>query len=117
MFNGKCSCHICFIFVLGVAYIRGSCVDNKSIYEELITFCISEWLAAFGFVISFYFVVLFDEVVETITQMRCKVQRRTSCSVGSEHNVVLVIQFFLYEPSTVFLLQFFTVVNKQCGVG
>jgi len=31
MLNGKCSCHICLIFVLGVAYILGSCVDSKSI--------------------------------------------------------------------------------------
>ena len=37
----------------------------------------------------------------------------TYISVGSEHNVVLVVQFFLCEPSTSFLLQFFTVVNKH----
>jgi len=76
---------------------------NPSINVELVTFCISGWLAAFSFVISFYFVVSFDEAVETVTQKWCKVQQRTSCSVGSEHNVVLVIQFFLHEPSTVFL--------------
>jgi hypothetical protein len=73
-----------------------------SIYVELITFCISEWLAAFSFVMSFYFLVSFDQAVETVTQNRCKVQQHTSCSVGSEHNVVLVIQFFLRELSTVF---------------
>jgi len=33
---------------------------NPSIYVELITFCVSEWLAAFSFVISFYFVVPSD---------------------------------------------------------
>jgi hypothetical protein len=38
---------------------------NPSIYVELVTFCISEWLAAFSFVISIYFVVSFDEAVET----------------------------------------------------
>jgi len=47
---------------------------NPSIYVELVTFCISEWLAAFSFVISFYFVVSFDEVVESVTQKWCKVQ-------------------------------------------
>ena len=75
---------------------------NPSIYVELVTFCISEWLAAFSFVISFYFIVSFDEVLETVTQKWCKVQQRASCSVGSEHNMVLVIRFFLHEPSTVF---------------
>ena len=43
--------HISWVVVLTV---------NPSIYVELITFCISEWLAAFSFVISFYFVVSFD---------------------------------------------------------
>jgi len=80
---------------------------NPSIYVELVTFCISEWLAAFSFVISFYFVISFDEAVETVTQKWCKVQQRTSCNVGSEHNVVLLIQFFLHEPSTVFLASVF----------
>jgi len=32
MFDGKCSCHICFIFVLKVAYFLGSFIDCKSIY-------------------------------------------------------------------------------------
>ena len=30
---------------------------NPSVCVELITFCISEWLAAFSYVISFYFAV------------------------------------------------------------
>jgi hypothetical protein len=76
---------------------------NPYVYVEQITFCVLEWLAAFSFVMSFYFVVSFVETVETVTQKGCKVQQRTSCSVGSEHNVVLVIQFFLHEPSTLFL--------------
>jgi len=41
---------------------------NPSVYVDLITFCISEWLAAFSFVISFYFVVSFDEAVEGVLQ-------------------------------------------------
>ena len=92
MFSGKCSCHF---FLRGELYISWVVVFtvNPSIYVELVTFCISDWLAAFSFVISFYFVVSFDEVVETVTQKWCKVQQRTSCSVGSEHNVVFVIQF------------------------
>jgi len=109
--------NVVVIFVLFLFWelpISGVVVLTVNLYmKNSSSFCISEWLAAFGFVISFYFVVLFDKVVETITQMWCKVQQHTSCSVGSEHNVVLVIQFFLYEPSTVFLLQFFTVVNKH----
>jgi hypothetical protein len=96
--------HISWVVVLTV---------NPSICVELITFCISEGLAAFSFVISFCFLVSFDESVQTVTQKRCKVQQHTSCTVGSEHNVVLVIQFFLHEPSAVLLLQFFTVVNKH----
>jgi len=80
---------------------------NPSIYVELVTFCISEWLAAFSFVITFYVIVSFDEVVETVTQKWCKVQQRTSCSVGSEHNVVLVIQLSLHKPSTVFFASVF----------
>ena len=53
---------------------------NPSAYVELVTFCISEWLAAFSFVIFFYFLVSFDEAVETVMQM-CKVQQLTlKCS-------------------------------------
>jgi len=33
---------------------------NRSICIELITFCVSEWLAAFSFVIYIYFLVPFD---------------------------------------------------------
>jgi len=80
---------------------------NPSIYVELVTFCISDWLAAFSFVITFYFVVSFDEIVETVTQKWCKVLQRTSCSVSSEHNVVFVIQLSLHKPSTVFLASVF----------
>ena len=58
--------HISWVVVLTV---------NPSIYVELVTFCISEWLAAFSFVISFCFVVSFDEAVETVTEMWCKVQQ------------------------------------------
>jgi len=47
---------------------------NSSIYVELIT-CILEWLAAFSFVLSFYFVVSFDQTVDTVTQLWCKVQQ------------------------------------------
>ena len=53
---------------------------NPYVYVERITFCISEWLAAFCFVIFFYFLVSFDEAVETVMQM-CKVQQATSVLV------------------------------------
>ena len=58
--------HISWVVVLTV---------NPSVYVELVTFCISEWLAVFSFVISIYFVISFDEAVETVTQMCCKVQQ------------------------------------------
>ena len=48
---------------------------SPSVYVELITLYISEWLAAFSSVLSFYFVVSFDEAVETVTQLWCKVQQ------------------------------------------
>ena len=63
---------------------------------------------AFSFVMFFYFIVSFHKEEETITKKLCKVQQHTPCTVGSEHNVVLVIQFFVHEPSTMFLLQFFS---------
>jgi len=63
--------HISLVVVLTV---------NPSVYIERITFCISEWLAAFSFVIFFYFLVSFDEAVETVMQM-CKVQQPTSILV------------------------------------
>jgi hypothetical protein len=108
MFSGKCSCHI-FSFLFWELHVSWVVVltVNPSMYVEIITFCISEWLAGFSFVISFYFLVSYDKAVETITQKGCKVQQRTSCSVGSAHNVIFVIWFLL------FLLQFFTVVNKH----
>jgi len=60
MFSGKCSCHIfSFLWELHISWVDVMTV-NPSIYVELITFCISEWLVAFSFVISFYFLVSFD---------------------------------------------------------
>ena len=79
---------------------------NPSVYVELVTFCISEWLAASNFVIFFYFLVSFHKAVETVMQMWCKVQQHY-ISVGSEHNVVLVIRFFLCEASTRFFASVF----------
>jgi len=58
--------HITWIVLLTV---------NPPIYVELITLCISEWLAAFSFVLSSYSVVSFDEAVDTVTQLWCKVQQ------------------------------------------
>jgi len=75
MFSGRFSCRICFIFVLRAAYIFCIVLNvNPSTYVELPTFCISVWLAGFNIVISFYFIVSFDKVVETVTQNWCKVQ-------------------------------------------
>ena len=107
MFSGKCSCHI-FSVLFWELYISWVVVltENPSIYVELITFCVSELLTAFSFVISFYCLVSFDDAVQTVTQREYKVQQHTSCTVGSEHNVVLVIHFFLHEPSTVFCFSF-----------
>ena len=48
---------------------------NPSVYVELITLYILEWLAAFTFVLSFY-LVSFDDAVDTVTQMCHKVQQR-----------------------------------------
>jgi len=103
MFRGKfsfvfVSClfwefHISWVVVL---------TANPSIYVELITLCISEWLTAFSFVVSFYFVVSFDQAVDTVTEMWCKVQQHYIMQVWFRTNVVLVIQFFLHEPSTRF---------------
>ena len=47
--------HISWVVVLTV---------NPSVYVELITLYSSEWLAAFSFVVSFYFVVSFDKAVD-----------------------------------------------------
>jgi len=57
--------HISWVVVLTV---------NPSVYVELVTFCISEWLTAFSFLKFFSFVVSIDEAVETVMQM-CKVQQ------------------------------------------
>ena len=85
--------HISWVLLLTV---------NPSIYVELITLYISEWLAAFSFVLSFYFVVSFDDAVDTVIQMWCKVQQHYIMQRWFRTNVVLVIQFFLQEPSTRF---------------
>jgi len=48
--------------VLRVAYNLGSVAvlsADSSTYVELPTFCTSEWLRSFNFVISFYFLVSF----------------------------------------------------------
>jgi hypothetical protein len=67
------------IFVLRVAYILDILLTvNPSTYVGHPTFCISEWLAVFNVVISFYFLVAFEKAVETLTQNWCKVQ----CYVG-----------------------------------
>ena len=63
--------HISWVVVLTV---------NPSLYIECITFYNSKWLAAFSFVIFFYFLVSCDEAVETVMQM-CKVQQPTSVLV------------------------------------
>ena len=76
MFSGKCSCDICFVFVFGVVL-----TVNPFVCVQLITFCISEWLAAFSFVTFFYFLVSFDEAVETVMQVWCNVQQPTSILV------------------------------------
>ena len=85
--------HIPWVVVLTV---------NPSVYVELITY-ISEWLAAFSFVLSFY-LVSFDDAVDTVTQMCHKVQQhyimqhwfRTYC--GACNSV------FLHEPSSRFFI-------------
>ena len=85
--------HISWVVVLAV---------NPPIYVEFITLYIEEWLPAFSCVLSFYFVVSFDEAVDTVTQMLCKVQQHYIMQRWFRTNLVLVIQFFLYEPSTRF---------------
>jgi hypothetical protein len=47
---------------------------NPSTCVEHPAFYIAEWLAAFNIAISFYILVSFDKVVETVTQKWCKVQ-------------------------------------------
>jgi hypothetical protein len=39
---------------------------KTSAYVELPTFCTSEWLRAFNSVISFYFLVSFDKIKQTV---------------------------------------------------
>jgi hypothetical protein len=40
---------------------------KTSPYVELPTFCTAEWLRAFNFVISFYFLVSFEQIKETVS--------------------------------------------------
>jgi hypothetical protein len=75
MFDGKCGVSYLLIYVLRVAYILGMLLTlSPSTYVGHPTFCISEWLAAFSIVISFYILVAFEKGVETVTQNWCKVQ-------------------------------------------
>jgi len=39
---------------------------ETSTYVELRTFCTLEWLRAFNFVISFYFLVSFEQIKESV---------------------------------------------------
>jgi hypothetical protein len=64
---------------------------NPSIYVELTTLYISEWLAAFNFVLSSYFVVSFDKAVETLTQFWCKMQQNYIMQCWFRTNVLFVI--------------------------
>jgi hypothetical protein len=50
----------------------------------------SEWLRAFSFVASSYFLVSFEEVKETVAKKWCKAPQHKYC-VGKEYYVVLVI--------------------------
>jgi hypothetical protein len=59
---------------------------NPSTYVELPTFCISEWLRSYNYVVSFYFLVSFEELKETEHRSGAK-----HLCVGKEYNVVLVI--------------------------
>jgi hypothetical protein len=62
MIGDKCSCYICFVCVLRVAYSLGIVAvlsADPSTYVEIPTFCTSEWLRSFNFVISFYLLVSF----------------------------------------------------------
>ena len=76
MFRCKCSFVFvsCLFWELHISWVVVLTV-NPPIYVELITLCISEWLAAFSFVLSFYFVVSFDEAVDTVNEMWWKVEQ------------------------------------------
>ena len=65
MFSGKFSCYIfSFFWQLHISWVVVLTV-NPSIYVELVTFCISEWFAAFSFIL-FYLLVSFDMAMETV---------------------------------------------------
>jgi hypothetical protein len=67
---------------------------NPSTFVELPPFYMSEWLRAFNFAVSCYFLVLFKEVKETVTKSGAKHHNIKYC-VGKEHYVVLVIHTFV----------------------
>jgi len=72
---------------------------NPLTYVALPTFCISEWLRSYNYVISCYFLVSFEELKET------ELRRGTKhLCVGKEYNVVLVVQFPKLEPLTHFII-------------
>jgi len=49
--------HIAWVYVF---------TAKTSTYGELRTFCTAEWLRAFNCVISLYFLVSFEQIIETI---------------------------------------------------
>jgi hypothetical protein len=64
MLGGKCRCYICSVFVSTVTYNLGILLTvNPSTYVGHPTSRVSEWLAAFNIVISFYFLVAFEKAV------------------------------------------------------
>jgi hypothetical protein len=63
MFDGKCSCYMCFICMLTVAVTWAVVLTvYPSSYVELLPFCILEWFKTFNCVILLYFRFLFEEV-------------------------------------------------------
>jgi hypothetical protein len=72
---------------------------NPLTYVALPTFYISEWLRSYNYVISFYFIVSFEELKEIELISGAK-----HLCVGKEYSVVLVIQFSELEPLTHFVI-------------
>jgi hypothetical protein len=61
MFNDKCSCYICFIYVLRVEITWVVVLNaNPSTYVELTTFC--------TFRMALYFLVSLEQVKEIVAQ-------------------------------------------------
>jgi len=122
MFDDKCSCYICFIYVLRIAYNLGSCVQCKSIYIiELPTFYASEWLSTFNFVICFFFIWWGERNCSTVV-----VQNSMAFNTVLIKNMMWHLYFRCsqHEQSTLLsvirlgsLPQVFRVVKKQCGLG